>query len=282
MDVTSPEQLIKEVASGVKRPYPRILMFEYPLLNSANVWASTEGELEELYHAEYTGAITIRTSLLHGFNHDDKVHQYCMFDVNSPSIKLNSISPEATDAKMTKVPQSSLNTLGYSPVPLREYIEIILDLEDPVHFPVRKPVIFSVTGSVEEVIQCYQLLEEKKNPHYSPWMMEINLSCPNIPDKPPPAYSQEALLSYLMALRHHGIGTMPVGIKTPPYTYQGQFDILIGALLEASSEQQGCPISFITATNTLGSCFVTGPAPDSKGIQSANGSGIGGLAGAAC
>ncbi|MCJ1246509.1 dihydroorotate dehydrogenase [Trapelia coarctata] len=268
----------KAVAPDQKKPYPRILMVDYPLLNSANVWASTEEELEELYRAEYAGAITIRTSLLNGFQHDDKVHQYCLFDFNSPSYKHDS---KSTGGKMDNIAPSSLNTLGYSPVPLREYIQIISDLELPIQMPQRKPVIFSVTGSVEEVVQCYQLLEQKKNPVWTSWMMEINLSCPNIPNKPPPAYSRNALVSYLMALRNHGISTVPVGIKTPPYTYQGQFDDLISALLEVTSDEQGCPVSFITATNTLGSCFVPGPTPGSKAIQSPNGSGIGGLAGAA-
>ena len=281
MDRTESDNGVKAVVLDQKSLYPRILVFDYPLLNSANVWASTKEELEELYQAEHTGAITIRTSLLNGFQHDDKVHQYCLFDINSPSCKHDSGSPEA-GVMANKVAPSSLNTLGYSPVPFREYIQIILDLEDSVHVPERKPVIFSVTGSVEEVIRCYQLLEEKRYQNGSPWMMEINLSCPNIPDEPPPAYSKPTLVSYLMALRRHGIRSVPVGIKTPPYTYQGQFDALIGALLEATCEEQGCPISFITATNTLGSCFVSGSTPDSKAIQSPTGLGIGGIAGAAC
>ena len=273
---------VKSGARDQGKDYPRILMVDYPLLNSASVWASTEEELGILYRAEHTGAITIRTSMLNGFQHDDEVHQYCLFDVNSPSYEPDSNSPKAASVKMKKAAQSSLNTLGYSPVPLKNYIEIILDLEFPIHMPLRKPVIFSVTGTADEVVQCYQLLEERKSPGWTSWIMEINLSCPNIPNKPPPAYSRKALVSYLMALRLHGISTVPVGIKTPPYTYQAQFDDLISALLEVSSDEQGCPISFITATNTLGSCFVPGPNPGSKAIQSRSGTGIGGLAGAAC
>lgn len=282
MEETNLEKGMKEVALNPKRPYPRALKFDYPLLNSASLWASTGEELDALYHSERTGAITTRTSMLNGFQHDDKVHQYCLFDVNTPTYNNDSKAPQATASKISEGVPSSLNTLGYSPLPLREYIETIMDLEYDIHMQERKPVIFSITGSVEEVVQCYQLLEQKKSPEWTSWMMEINLSCPNIPNKPPPAYSKEALVSYLMALRHHGICSVPVGIKTPPYTYQGQFEDLVGALLEATSDEQGCPVSFITATNSLGSCFVPGLTFGSMAIQSPSGTGIGGLAGAAC
>lgn len=113
-------------------------------------------------------------------------------------------------------------------------------------------------------------------------MMEINLSCPNILDKPPPAYDEVALREYIasIAKAKAKFGTsspiMHVGIKTPPYTHQGQFVTLIKAL-EASSTD-GCPISFITATNTLGSCLVVGNGNE-PALGSANGSGIGGMAG---
>lgn len=111
--------------------------------------------------------------------------------------------------------------------------------------------------------------------------MEINLSCPNIAGKPPPAYSKEELLKYLMPLNDadSGVwGTIEVGIKTPPYTYQTQFEELVSALLESSKDR--CPISFITATNTLGSSLVLSGSLTPT-LNSSTGTGIGGLAGSA-
>lgn len=73
---------------------------------------------------------------------------------------------------------------------------------------------------------------------------------------------------------------VPVGFKTPPYTHAGQFDVLIGALRAsaANSTTGVCPISFLTATNTLGSCLVmTG---ESEPTPALPGGGIGGMAGA--
>jgi dihydroorotate dehydrogenase (fumarate) len=130
--------------------------------------------------------------------------------------------------------------------------------------------------------------------------MEVNLSCPNIPGKPPPAYSSTALLSYLSALKaeigallehahpHEGHVHVPIGIKVPPYTYHDQFVAMIDALLQSADVEPKhlpCPVSFITATNTLGSSLLLKPSEEEHGtfeatIKSANETGVGGLAGA--
>ena len=75
--------------------------------------------------------------------------------------------------------------------------------------------------------------------------------------------------------------SLPVGIKTPPYTYHTQFDNLRHALLITMHTQPICPVDFITASNTLGTCLATDAASGTPAINSANGYGIGGLAGAA-
>ena len=251
------------------------------LMNSANVWATTEEDLESLYRCSYTCAITIRTSLLHGFQHDNTIHQYCFFDPADMAYDVPSDRSVADGDISVSRENSSLNTLGYSPVPLKEYIAIMQRIEARAvrdHVESGKHVIFSTTGTAAEVVECGQLLQLAATKMNSPWMMEINLSCPNIVDKPPPAYSREGLLSYLKALQNVSF-EIPIGIKTPPYTYQGQFNDLVGALLETTSTGQDCPISFITATNTLGSCYVPGGNPGNNAISSANGMGIGGLAG---
>ncbi|MCJ1339449.1 dihydroorotate dehydrogenase [Bachmanniomyces sp. S44760] len=277
-----------------------MLNFEPPLLNSANVWASTPEELRALYECPHTGAITIRTSLLRGFKHDDDLHQYCFFsDNDGPDQKRINLSQDGLEVKSV----SSLNTLGYSPIPFFEYVNIITKLEADRHssgVPGKpKPVIFSVTGSETSIQRCYQLLlrthQTKMSHPTGSWLMEINLSCPNIVGKPPPAYSRKGLTSYLSALEEVMTapspveGRLPVGIKLPPFTYEKQFDALIEALRTTIGEAgvdgnwrvgRQCPISFITATNTLGSCLVMG-SDFAPAINSANGEGIGGLAGAA-
>lgn len=141
----------------------------------------------------------------------------------------------------------------------------------------KKCCIISVTGSAEAVVECYELICATQDSIDSPLAMEVNLSCPNIPGKPPPAYSAESLSAYLQALKpvraQHDV---PIGLKTPPYTYHGQFETLISALL---GSRPGCPVDFLTATNTLGSSLVLDDT-GSPAIQSASGAGIGGMAGA--
>lgn len=281
------------------------LIISPPLLNSANPWCSTLEQLQELYSSPHTGAVTTRTSLLHGFPHDSSIHQFTFYNPSS----LASSDPNK-DQGGTTDQNGSLNTLGYSPIPLHEYLGFIKtisdgldDLQDGRHY---KPFVVSVTGSVEDVVECYKMIMEHQNKVRMVLAMEVNLSCPNIPGKPPPAYSSTSLLSYLSALKseiahqlepleqshpHEGHVHVPIGIKTPPYTYHDQYQAMIDALLESSRAEPKhlpCPVSFITATNTLGSSLLLQPL--SKGtplsstfehaIASANETGIGGLAGA--
>jgi dihydroorotate dehydrogenase (fumarate) len=257
-----------------------------PLLNSATPWATSIDEIRALYNCPYTGAVTIRTSLLNGFNHNPKIHQYTFF---SPLVGSSTaaISKDGRSAVLPDEP-SSLNTLGYSPIPLGEYLHMIETVSKGGHtdFCLRreKPIILSVTGSPDEVAQCYLNIDglQSMNPHIT-LMMEINLSCPNILDKPPPAYNTEALIVYLSALARVKAekttsGAVLAGIKTPPYTYQGQYDDLFTALETSTKMPGGCPIAFITSTNTLGSCLVMGPA-GAPALGSVSGEGIGGMAG---
>jgi dihydroorotate dehydrogenase (fumarate) len=251
-----------------------------PIVNSASPWATTLDNLKELYLCKYTGAITTRTCTLYGFAHDDAVHQFAFFDTAS----LNPVSDKSTSSAKGL---ASLNTLGYSPIPLGDTLENIktiiggLSEEQLNHY---KPVIVSITGSKDEVVECIKLIERAQQTLPVPLLVEINLSCPNIPNKPPPAFSKDGLVEYLNALHQFGNGLLQVGIKTPPYSNPDNFAILQAALLQsiADSPKHTVPIAFITATNTLGCSLLPSPAsPDRPHLASADGTGIGGLAGAA-
>ena len=273
------------------------LKFDPPLLNSANPWATSKGDLQALYDCPFTGALTTRTSLTEGFGHNDTIHQYCFFHDQEHEPKHHSVHGHLPSSAKSI---SSLNTLGYSPLSTELYLEVISDIILQSNRSLPKPVIFSVTGTPEDIVTHYHSIRVV---HHKLWreksaktrlLMEINLSCPNIAGKPPPAYSKGALAEYLFELNRtwpvpQG-GDVMVGIKTPPYTYQTQFDEIIAALLESvqNAIDKTCPISFITSTNTLGNCLVLSEAalpPNSPtaipAINSSTGTGIGGLAGSA-
>ena len=175
---------------------------------------------------------------------------------------------------------SSLNTLGYSPVSFEDYCSIISDIlsQDSKQCHLKKPVIFSVTGSPQEIQLYYRRLCQLQTTTHTRLLMEINLSCPNILGKEPPAYSHDSLILYLQALRQtideNVKASVEVGIKLPPYTHKSQYDTLISALLSVTP----CPLRFITSTNTLGSCLYLSD-DLSPAINSETGTGIGGLAG---
>jgi dihydroorotate dehydrogenase (fumarate) len=263
-----------------------IFKIDPPLLNSATPWATTIDDIQGLYNCTHTGAITIRTSLLSGFDHDPAIHQYTFF---SPPLG-SSTAKISQDGRSEVLPDepSSLNTLGYSPIPLPEYLRMLEAASNGgvEGFNPRpdKPIILSVTGSPDAVAQCYTRIAKvhRDNKGLS-LMMEINLSCPNILDKPPPAYDAASLVEYLLALsrvrtQQSALALVPCGIKTPPYIYQGQYSGLLDALEKCIDITGGCPLSFITATNTLGSCLVIGP-NGAPALGSASGEGIGGMAG---
>lgn len=261
-------------------------------MNSANPWATTQQDLQTLYDCPHTGAVTTRTSLTHGFEHSDAIHQYTFFDSNShltpPKSTASSINDSNNPNSAPKGHNASLNTLGYSPIPLSTYLDFISSVTTATSSttPI-KPFIVSVTGTPTTVSQAYNLICTAQLSIPNPLCMEINLSCPNIPDRPPPAYSKASMVEYLDALaeqqqRSSADGKrVAIGVKTPPYTYHDQFRALVDALLETK-----CEVDFVTATNTLGSCLVLSNSDEndtdwsSPALNSASGLGIGGLAGA--
>ncbi|KAF2842396.1 FMN-linked oxidoreductase [Patellaria atrata CBS 101060] len=260
------------------------LTIDPPLLNSATPWATDLADLKALYDSPYTGAVTTRTSMLNGFRHNPKHHQYTFFDPSNHAVTPNAKKPK-------EYATSSLNTLGYSPKRLKEYLVFISQIAKGLGNQVKdatnegrpvakaKPFIISVTGTPDEVAECYRLICLHQAMVPMPLAMEVNLSCPNIPGQPPPAYSGEIF----PPLTLRSSAPVPIGLKTPPYTQADQFCTLVDELCKSATgsgkRKTCCPISFLTCTNTLGFSLLldeAGPV-----LNSLDGSGVGGLGGAA-
>ncbi|KLU92087.1 dihydroorotate oxidase [Magnaporthiopsis poae ATCC 64411] len=252
--------------SGPTRP-PR-LQLNPPLLNSATPWATSLKDLQKLYNCPHTGAVTTRTSLIQGFDHNPEVHQYALYDTVAVSAAL----PRGTS-------NASFNSLGYSPHTLAEYLAWIKAAVSTAPTPrPGKTFIVSVTGTPQEVAECYRMVAAAQWDIAVPLAVELNLSCPNIPDKPPPAHDGPSILEYIewiSAPPQQQLPRIALGIKTPPYTYSTQYTTLITALIASASQSPGgvCPLSFITATNTLGSCLMLSSAGSNGGGGGGGGSG---------
>ncbi|KAI9709011.1 MAG: hypothetical protein M1812_007824 [Candelaria pacifica] len=268
-----------------------------PLLNSANPWASSKEDLRALYNCPHTGAVTVRTSLLAGFEEDPKVHQHVFFDINE------GCTDPRESKKGSKAKSSSLNTLGYSPTKTSKYLEWIDEIiqegdddedsdisQSSVRRKQKKPFILSITGLPDQVVENYSYICNWAETYKVQLLVEINLSCPNIETKPPPAYDNAALLEYLEALKKYRQGRasrqnrVRLGIKIPPYTHQAQFETLGNALVKSvdnEGDNMSSIFSFITATNTLGGCLILNQETNQPTLSSSSGTGIGGLAGPA-
>jgi len=252
-------------------PRPPPIDIDPPLLNSANPWATDVKDLRALYDCRYTGAVTTRTSLIGGFNHDAAAHQYAFFDAAAGHGR-------GTDT-------ASVNSLGYSPHTLDEYLSFIREvLSSTSVTKTNKGFIVSITGDPDDVVECYRRISSAQRDVAVPLAMEINLSCPNIPGAPPPAYDAAALLRFLNPLRDLISGSpelprIPFGLKTPPYTHLTEYQVLINALRTSAGPQNASPVSFITATNTLGSCLVLSSTSEPPNPV-LPGHGLGGMAGA--
>lgn len=275
------------ITQVVRHPPGPDLLIDPPLLNSASLWATTFDDLLNLYNCPSTGAITTRTCLLGGFSHDPSIHQHCFVDTQDPGKTLNPPNPDSKEQANGHTPVveaiTSLNTLGYSPNYLAEYLNWAIGIFSRGPATLRKPFIFSVTGSPADILACFRTIAERRrqNPNVlPPFHLEINLSCPNITDRPPPAYSRSSLAEYLdraaeakrlepqlhehsrywgreakVGSRQYEASPIYIGLKLPPYTYATQFSELIAALRDSARIKplEKCPINFITTTNTLGS-----------------------------
>lgn len=258
-----------------------------PVLNSACPWATTAANLRDLLETPNTGAVTVRTSILseQGFDHQPAKHRYVFFDASSglSHSRGSADGPEfrdSSDSSADELATASLNTLGYSPFSLGTYLDILTGLSRNLRH-VSKTVIISVAGTPGDVRRCHDLILRRSAAIHFPLAMEINLSCPNIDGAPPPAYDAQQLVQYFSALpaltgtengNNGEAASIPIGIKTPPYTYEGQFQALATALRAGTAASK---ISFVTATNTLGSCLLL----DGATVPVLPGAGIGGMAG---
>jgi dihydroorotate dehydrogenase (fumarate) len=226
-------------------------------------FSSTKEQLLDLYQSKYTGGVTTRTSLLNGFAENSNLHQHAFFGENE---------------------LSSINSYGYSPYPLEQYLAWIKEVHAQ-HPTSPKPFIVSITGTASDVelafLKIQEVRKELKLPTEQSFdiAIEINLSCPNIPKTPPPGYSTESLLPYLIVTKRYYMEdtTLTIGLKLPPYTYETQFTSLISATWRKRTDQG---IAFLTSTNTLGSGLVFNDQTSSKDVPGfAVPTGWGGLGG---
>ncbi|MCW5798021.1 MAG: dihydroorotate oxidase [Nitrospira sp.] len=156
-------------------------------------------------------------------------------------------------------PGGSINSMGLPNLGYLAYAELIPELKQ-----FGKPVIASIAGLCEDdFLTMARVINQAK-----PDLIEVNLSCPNIPGKPQIAY--DPVDSERLLKRVRPLITVPMGVKLPPY-----FDPAHHAVM---AEVIGrCGVDYLNLINSVGNGLVIDPKRETPVIKPKGG--FGGLGG---
>ncbi len=154
----------------------------------------------------------------------------------------------------------SLNSMGLPNLGYQAYAEII-----PALKKFGKPVIASVAGLCEDDFPEIARVINRAAPD----LVEVNLSCPNLPGKPQIGYDCEA--SERLIRRVRSVVDRPMGVKLPPY-----FDPAHHAAMAEVLKRTA--VDFLSLINSVGNALVIDPERESVVIKPKGG--FGGLGGA--
>ena len=156
-------------------------------------------------------------------------------------------------------PGGSINSMGLPNLGYRAYAALIPELKK-----FGKPVVASVAGLVEDdFVTIATAINER-----APDLIEVNLSCPNIPGKPQIGYDLDASERLMKRLRK--IIAVPMGVKLPPY-----FDPAHHEQMARVIERVGA--DFLSLINSVGNGLVVDPERETVVIKPKGG--FGGLGG---
>ena len=211
------------------------IKFANPLLNASGVHCRTNTELEELA-ASAAGSLVTK----------------------SCTLAAREGNPEP---RYAATPLGSINSMGL-PNEGHEYYLAYAKR----HNYAAKPLLVSVAGlSLDDNLQMVAALRDA----HVPAILELNLSCPNVPGKPQIAYDFEAMDRMLEAVSAEY--ALPFGVKMPPYFDIAHFD-------EAAAILNKYPlVAFVTCINSIGNALVIDIEKESVVIKPKDGfGGIGG------
>ena len=156
-------------------------------------------------------------------------------------------------------PGGSINSMGLPNLGYLAYAELIPELKQ-----FGKPVIASIAGLCEDDFLTMARVINQANPD----LIEVNLSCPNIPGKPQIAY--DPVDSERLLKRVRPLIKVPMGVKLPPYfdpAHQAVMAEVIGR----------CGVDYLNLINSVGNGLVIDPKRETPVIKPKGG--FGGLGG---
>lgn len=185
--------------------------FDNCLMNAAGVWCMTR---EELAAVKDSAAGT--------------------FVTKTATLECRSGNPEP---RYQNVPLGSINSMGLPNHGLVYYLDYLLGLQETEP---EKRFILSLVGMSPD--ETHEILKRVQDSNFK-GLIELNLSCPNVPGKPQIAYDFEMTEKLLYEVFTYF--TKPLGIKLPPYFDIVHFD-------QAATIFNQFPLSFINCVNSIG------------------------------
>lgn len=210
--------------------------FDHILLNAAGVMCQTKAELDTVLASNYTGAVVTKSA--------------------TPALREGNPTPRYYEMAQNL---GTINSMGLPNAGFDYYMDYVSQKQTD------KPIFFSIAGlSKQDNLDMLRQLEASD----FDGLIELNLSCPNVPGKPQTAYDFEATEAILTEA--FAFFTKPLGVKLPPYFDIVHFD-MIAAILNKF------PLAFVNTINSIGNGLVIDPETDTVVIKPK--AGFGGLGG---
>lgn len=218
------------------------------LYNASGCWCVTKKELEDVFDSK-AGAV---------------ISKSCTFSPREGNPK----------PRLYKNEFGSINSMGMPNKGYRFYTYMAQELQKRgrVSGKENKPYITSVSGiDLEELISMLSYID-KQGPSIKR-LVEVNLSCPNIPGEAQVSYDFERMDSSLARIFSQKYNNILIGLKLSPY-----FDP--SHIKEVATILRKYPLHFITCINSLGNGMVINPDTDKAAIVPKKG--LGGVGGIYC
>ncbi|MGQ7329937.1 dihydroorotate oxidase [Streptococcus suis] len=185
--------------------------FDNCLMNAAGVWCMTKEELDGVKNSA-AGTFVTKTATL----------------------EYREGNPEP---RYKNIPLGSINSMGLPNQGLDYYLDYLLELQEEE--PERTFVLSLVGMSPDET---HTILKKVQDSAFK-GLVELNLSCPNVPGKPQIAYDFETTETILREV--FAYFTKPLGVKLPPYFDIVHFD-------QAAAIFNQFPLKFVNCVNSIG------------------------------
>lgn len=135
----------------------------------------------------------------------------------------------------------SINSMGLPNKGLDYYLDYVIEEQNRIG---SKPHVLSLVGMSPD--ETHTILKKVQASDYQ-GLVELNLSCPNVPGKPQIAYDFETTDTILKEVFSYY--TKPLGIKLPPYFDIVHFD-------QAAAIFNKYPLVFVNCVNSIGNGLV--------------------------